>query len=297
MLLQLKIVYKFVPHAICIKNPMKTQYATKNSMQNDELTAKRLRRTILQMIHAAGSGHPGGSFSCLDILMSLFASIVRYRPEEPNWPERDRVVLSKGHGVPALYAVLAECGFFSKDWLMSLRKLDSPLQGHPDVVRLPAVEAATGSLGQGLSIAQGMALSARLDKSSRRVFCIIGDGESQEGQIWETAMSAPKFGLDNFCVILDYNHGQIDGPSDEVMPLDPVVDKWRAFNWEVTEVDGHDREALKTTLESRTQSKPHFVVAHTVKGKGVSFMEGDIGWHGKAPTDEELEEALKELQE
>ena len=262
---------------------------------NTDDKARELRATILKMIHQAKSGHPGGSFSVLDIIMTLFADVVRHDSKNPTWEDRDRMVLSKGHGVPALYAVLAEAGYFPKDWLMTLRNIGSPLQGHPDRVRLPASEAATGSLGQGMSIAQGMALACQLDKRDSRVFCVIGDGESQEGQVWECAMSAPKFKLDNFTVILDYNHGQIDGRSDDVMSLEPVLDKWRAFNWNVLEVDGHDREALRKTLVQKQSDKPTFICAHTVKGKGVSFMEGGIEWHGAAPNDEQLEKALKEL--
>lgn len=268
--------------------------ATKN-LQNTDAERAELAAQILRMIHAAKSGHPGGSLSCLDILMTLFSGVVRCRPEEPEWPDRDRVVLSKGHGVPALYAVLSRMNYFPSDWLMSLRQLGSPLQGHPDRVRLPAVEAATGSLGQGLSIAQGMAMAQKLDGRDAKTFCIIGDGESQEGQIWETAMSAPKYKLDNFIVVLDYNHGQIDGRSDDVMSLEPVADKWKAFNWDVSTVDGHDRSALKAELSKPLNGKPKFIVAETVKGKGVSFMETVIEWHGKAPNDEQLKEALKEL--
>lgn len=274
---------------------MSTQQATQTIDYTDDHKARELRAVILKMIHAAKSGHPGGSLSCLDVLMTLFSGIVRFDPNNPTWEDRDRVVLSKGHGVPALYAVLAEVGFFPKDWLMSLRQLGSPLQGHPDQVRLPASEAATGSLGQGLSIAQGMALACRLDKRDSKVFCVVGDGEIQEGQIWEAAMSAPKFELDNLTVILDYNHGQIDGRSDDIMNLEPIVDKWKAFNWNVLEVDGHDRAALKEVLPTRVKGKPTFIVAHTIKGKGVSFMESVIDWHGVAPKDDELAKALKEL--
>lgn len=260
---------------------------------NDE-TAKRLKAEILKMIHAGKSGHPGGSLSCLDILMTLFGDILRFDATRPDWEDRDRFILSKGHGVPALYAVLAECGFFPKDWLMSLRQLGSPLQGHPDRVRIYATEAATGSLGQGLSIAQGIALAGKIDKKDYRVFCLIGDGETQEGQIWEAAMSAPKFKLDNLTLITDYNHGQIDGRTEEVMGLEPLVDKWRAFNWHVLEVDGHDRDALKKTLSSKKSERPTMIIAHTVKGKGISFMEGVIDWHGVAPNDEQLQKALGE---
>lgn len=255
-----------------------------------------LRARILRMIHAAGSGHPGGSLSCLEILTTLFSDVLRFRPDEPLWDDRDRLILSKGHGVPALYAVLAEVGCLSKDSLMSLRKRGSPLQGHPDRTRLPVMEAATGSLGQGLSIAQGIALATRLDGRDSRVFCVCGDGEIQEGQVWEAAMSAAKFGLKNLTMILDYNHGQIDGRPEEIMALEPLMDKWKAFRWETYEVDGHDRDALQKMLSAESSSgQPRFVLAHTVKGKGVSFMEGGIDWHGKAPSDEELKTALKEL--
>ena len=264
-------------------------------LKNNEETSKKLRREILRATHHSKSGHPGGSFSCLEIIMTLFSDVMNYDPLNPNWEDRDRFIISKGHGVPALYAVLAESGYFPEEWMMTLRKLGSPLQGHPDPFRVPAVEAATGSLGQGLSMAQGMAMGIKLDKKESHVYCLIGDGESQEGQIWEAAMSAPKFGLDNLTVITDFNHGQIDGRSDEVMCLDPLVDKWKAFNWNVIEVDGHDREALKKTLPKTMAGQPTMIIAHTIKGKGVSFMEGVIGWHGVAPNDDELERALKEL--
>lgn len=265
------------------------------TFENSKETANRLRAKILQMIHAARSGHPGGSFSALEIVMTLFHSVLRYRSTEPLWEDRDRFVISKGHAIPALYAVLSEVGYFPEEWLMTLRKLGSPLQGHPDVFRMPAVEAATGSLGQGLSIAQGMALAQKIDGRSSRTFCLIGDGESQEGQIWETAMSAPKFKLNNLTLILDYNHGQIDGPTDEVMSLEPVLEKWRAFNWNVLEVDGHDQKKLAEILSQQDQERPTFILARTTKGRGVSFMESNISWHGSAPNDEQLQSALKEL--
>lgn len=276
------------------KNDFKSMLVRK--VKSDESTARRLRGVILQMIHAAKSGHPGGSLSAIDIILTLFADIMRYDPEKPDWDDRDRFVLSKGHAVPALYAVLAEAGYFPTDWLFTLRRLGSPLQGHPDRIRLYASEAATGSLGQGLSIAQGMALSGKLDKKDFKVFCLIGDGETQEGQIWEAAMSAAKYQLGNLVVITDFNRGQIDGTSDEVMSLNPLADKWRAFNWNVTEVDGHDRSALKQTLSKNDVTKPTMVIAHTIKGKGISFMEKAIDWHGIAPSDDELKKALKELE-
>ncbi|MBN8554002.1 MAG: transketolase [Deltaproteobacteria bacterium] len=274
----------------------KPENISSQKLINDDATAKRLRAVILKMIHAGKSGHPGGSFSCLEIIMTLFGDILRFDAKNPEWDERDRFILSKGHGVPALYAVLAECGFFPKDWLLTLRQLGSPLQGHPDRLRIPATEAATGSLGQGLSIAQGMAMAGKMDKKDFRVYCVMGDGEIQEGQVWEAAMSAPKFKLDNLTAIIDFNHGQIDGTSDEVMSLDPLADKWKAFNWNVVEVQGHDRKELRKILPTRVSGKPTLVIAHTIKGKGISFMEKIIDWHGVAPNDEQLAKALKELE-
>jgi transketolase len=279
---------------------MKTQTTSKSDfkalLKNNDEVARQLRVKILQMIHAAKSGHPGGSFSVLEILMTLFGDVMRFDPENPEWEDRDRCILSKGHGVPALYAVLAESGFFPTDWLMSLRQLGSPLQGHPDRFRMPAVEAATGSLGQGLSIAQGIALAGKVDRKDYRVYCVMGDGEIQEGQVWEAAMSAPKFKLDNLTAIIDYNHGQIDGRTDDVMNLEPLMDKWRSFNWNTVEVDGHNRDDLKVALKKTKKDSPTLILAHTIKGKGVSFMEGGIDWHGVAPNDDELARAIKELQ-
>jgi transketolase len=257
-----------------------------------------LRIDNLTAIATAGSGHPGGTLSVMDILQTLFFAEMRHRPNEPHWPERDRVVLSKGHAVPALYTVLAHAGYFSRDMLPSLRQLGSPLQGHPANFLMPGVEASTGSLGQGLSIALGMALASKLDGDKFRVYAIIGDGESEEGQIWEAAMAAPKYKLDNLCLILDHNKGQIDGPVKEVMDIDPIADKWRAFNWNVvTLADGHDYEQIGRALDEAraAKGKPTFIVAETVKGKGVSFMEGKIGWHGVAPNKEQLAQAVAEL--
>ena len=260
--------------------------------------ARELRIWIIQMLAEAGSGHPGGSLSAIDILTVLYFHTMRHRPQEPDWALRDRFILSKGHGVPALYAVLAKSGYFRMEELLSLRKTKSRLQGHPVRGSVPGIEASTGSLGQGLSIAQGLALASKMDGNPYRVFCMIGDGETQEGQIWETAMSAPKFGLDNLVVFLDYNKGQIDGPIKEVMDLEPLADKWISFNWDVQEIDGHDIPKIISALE-RTRTilgKPHLIVAHTVKGKGVSFMENKIEWHGKAPTKEEALQAIRELE-
>ena len=260
--------------------------------------AKELRVWIIRMLAEAGSGHPGGSLSAIDILTVLYFHSLRHRPLEPDWAVRDRFILSKGHGVPALYAALAKSGYFPMEELLTLRKTGSRMQGHPVAGTVPGVEASTGSLGQGLSIAQGLAMASKLDGDTYRVFSMIGDGESQEGQIWETAMSAPKFGLDNLIVFLDYNNGQIDGHTREIMSLEPVGDKWGAFNWDVQDIDGHDIPKIISAIE-RTRNikgKPHLIIGCTVKGKGVSFMEDNIEWHGKAPSKEEAESAIEEIQ-
>lgn len=272
----------------------------KEPRQRTDPTAltRRLRERIIRMIEAAGSGHPGGSLSIIDILAVLYTEFLNHRPQEPAWPDRDRVILSKGHACPALYAVMAHTGYFAESELLQLRKLGHPLQGHPDRLRLPGIEVSTGSLGQGLSIAIGMALAARLDKKEFHTWCILGDGEVQEGQIWEAAMSAPKFKLSNLTAIVDYNGGQIDGPVSEIMDLHPLADKFRAFNWKTLEIDGHDftqiREALTRAQEEK--ERPVAIIAKTIKGKGVSFMEGNIAWHGKAPSKEEADKAVAEVQ-
>jgi len=257
-----------------------------------------LRIDNLTAIAAAGSGHPGGTLSVMDILQTLFFAEMRHRPAEPHWPERDRLVLSKGHAVPALYTVLAHAGYFSRDMLPSLRRLGSPLHGHPANFLFPGIEASTGSLGQGLSVALGMALGARLDGGKSRVYAIIGDGESEEGQIWEAAMAAPKYALDNLCVVLDHNKGQIDGFVRDVMDIEPIAEKWRAFNWNVLAIDGHDYGEIGAAFDKAraTKGKPTLIVAETVKGKGVSFMECKIGWHGVAPNKEQLAQAVAELE-
>jgi transketolase len=257
-----------------------------------------LRADILTMLAEAGSGHPGASLSSIDLITTLYYYKLRHRPSDPAWPDRDRFVLSKGHAVPALYAVLSHFDYLPREELRTLRKLGSRLQGHACNRWTPGVEASTGSLGQGLSIALGMALAARLDGDRFRVFCMIGDGESQAGQIWEAALAAPKFGLDNLCVLADYNQGQNDRLVREVMPtLEPAADKWRAFNWHVVEIDGHDFDQILDALDEaeRTRGKPTLVLARTVKGKGVSFMELDMKWHGIAPTREEAERAIAEI--
>jgi transketolase len=257
-----------------------------------------LRIDNLNAIAAAENGHPGGTLSAMDIMQTLFFVEMSHRPKEPRWPDRDRLVLSKGHAVPALYTILAHAGYFSRDLLPTLRRLGSPLQGHPADFLLPGIEASTGSLGQGFSMAIGMALGVRLDGRRSRVYAIIGDGESEEGQIWEAAMSAPKYKLDNLCVVLDHNKGQIDGYVKDVMNIEPIADKWRAFNWNVLTIDGHDYQQIAGAFQQArdTRGQPTFIIAETVKGKGVSFMENQIGWHGIAPNKEQLAQAVAELQ-
>lgn len=259
--------------------------------------SKELRVDIIRMLVEAGSGHPGGSLSCIDILVTLFFHKMRHRPAEPNWLDRDRFVLSKGHCVPALYAVLAKAGYLSREELLSLRKLNSRLQGHPDRHRLPGIEASTGSLGQGLSVALGMALAGKSSKKDYRVYCMISDGESQAGQVWEAAMAAPKFKLDNLCVLLDYNKIQLSGAVKDIMNLEPLINKWRAFNWNTLEIDGHNFQEIICSLNEAesVKEKPTLILCHTTKGKGVSFMEGKWEWHGKAPSREEGERAVQEI--
>jgi len=262
-----------------------------------ERIAHTLRRHVVEMVGKAGSGHPGGSLSAADIMAVLyFGDVLKVRPANPAWPDRDRFVLSKGHAAPILYAALAERGFFPVEILPTLRQLGSILQGHPDARKVPGVEVSTGSLGQGLSLAVGMALAGKVDKKSYRVWALVGDGESEEGQIWEAAMAAAHYKLDNLTAIVDHNHLQIDGPICEVMSPEPLADKWRAFGWDVVEVDGHNiQDLLKVFSAPPAQGKPRAIIAETVKGKGVSYMEGLAAWHGKAPKGEELDRALAEL--
>jgi transketolase len=267
-----------------------------------ESIAREGRVQIIRMLTHAGSGHPGGSLSVIDILTPLYFNRMRYDPKRPHWEDRDRFVLSKGHCVPAQYYCMAKGGFFPMDRLITLRKLGSPLQGHPDRVMLPGVEAATGSLGQGLSVALGMALGLKLAGKGARVYCVLGDGEIQEGQVWESFMSGPKLGapahqLDNLCVILDYNGIQLDNFVKKILDLEPVTDKLKAFGWPVLEVNGHDIAQVDKALDQAEATKggPTFIVAHTIKGKGVSFMENDPEWHGKSPKPEEAVRAIQEI--
>jgi transketolase len=272
-------------------------------MQAQELAklANELRIDIIEMLTEAKSGHPGGSLSAIDIITALWFHEMRGIEPGRLADTRDRFVLSKGHAVPALYAVLAKKGFIPHEELKTLRRTGSRLQGHPDRVRMPIVEASTGSLGQGLSVAQGLALGMKLDKKPSRIYCLLGDGEIQEGQVWEAAMSAAKFELSNLCAIVDCNNGQIDGTVDSVMPVEPLVDKWRAFGWHVIDINGHDMEQILGAFrEARMvaeggETKPFMILARTVKGKGVSFMENQIGWHGVAPKAAEAAKAKEEL--
>jgi transketolase len=260
---------------------------------------KQMRIDIIRMIEAAGNGHPGGSLSIIDILTVLYWKFLKHDPKKPDWEGRDRFILSKGHACPALYSVMAHRGYFPVADLMTLRKLGSPLQGHPDRLRLPGIEFSTGSLGQGLSVGVGMACAAKLDKKDWKTVVVLGDGEMQEGQCWEAFMSAPKFKLDNLIAIVDFNNGQIDGPVNEVMNLEPLADKLKTFNWEVQAIDGHDLAAVEKALAkawSAKDGKPQCIVAKTIKGKGVSFMENNIAWHGNAPKKEDADKAVKEIE-
>jgi len=260
--------------------------------------AKRIRRHIISMIGKAGSGHPGGSLSAVEILTSLYFAVLRHNPSDPQWSDRDRFILSKGHAAPLLYAVLAECGYFPVDELLSLRQLDSRLQGHTDRTLTPGVEMSAGSLGQGLSFAIGVALAGRLNLKDYRVYVLLGDGECNEGQVWEAAMAAAHFKLDNLVAIVDNNGQQIDGWNREVMNIEPFGEKWQAFGWHILEVNGHDITQLIQAYRQARQvkGKATVIIAHTIKGKGVSFMENNPDFHGKAPNAEQVEIALKELE-
>jgi transketolase len=261
--------------------------------------AKNVRAGIIEAVTAAKSGHPGGSLSVADILTVLYFGKMNIDPENPKWEDRDRLILSKGHVAPALYAVLAERGYFPKEKLTTLRKFGSMLQGHPDMKSTPGVDMSTGSLGQGLSVANGMALAAKLDKKEFQIYVILGDGEVQEGQVWEAAMSAAHYKLDNVTAILDNNGLQIDGPNDEVMNINPIDEKFAAFGWNVIKVaDGHDLEAIgKAVDEAKSvKGKPSIIIAKTVKGKCVSYMENQCAWHGTAPNDEQKRIALEDIE-
>lgn len=258
---------------------------------------KQNRRDIVRMTHHAGSGHPGGSLSAIEVLTVLFVKRMRVRPEEPMWPERDMFFLSKGHATPGYYTAMASRGFFPREELMTFRDYDTRLQGHPSNMHLPGVDISSGSLGQGLSVANGAALAAKINGYDSRFYCMIGDGEAQEGQVWEASMNAGARGIDNVCAILDKNEIQLDDLVDEVKSLGDAAAKWRAFGWHVIEIDGHDIRAIDAAFDEAeaTKGKPTMIIAHTIKGKGVSYMENTHKWHGLAPNDEELQIALEEL--
>jgi len=263
-----------------------------------EALARKVRATVVRIIYEAGSGHPGGSLSCVDILLTLYFQEMRHDPSNPAWAERDRFILSKGHAAPALYTVLAEAGYMPTGLLGSLRGFTSPLQGHPDALKTPGVEVSSGSLGNGLSLSAGISAALRLDGRGSRVYCLLGDGECDEGLVWEAAMLAAHLKLGNLTAIVDRNGLQIDGCTEDVVCLDPLTDKWRAFNWNVLEADGHDYAQIMAALDAarRHTDGPTAIIAKTVKGKGVSFMEGVAAFHGKPPSKEQLDQALRELE-
>ena len=271
--------------------------AAETSLAELEAIARRLRRHIIRMIGQAGSGHPGGSLSAVEILTALYFRVLRVDPQDPARPDRDRFILSKGHAAPALYAVLAERGFFPVEELMTLRQLGSRLQGHPDMTATPGVEMTSGCEGLGLSFGIGHALALKMDGRPSRVYVLLGDGECQEGQVWEAALFAHHHKLDNLTAIVDRNRIQLSGFTEDIIALDPLKEKWQAFGWQALEIDGHSFPQLFHALEAArsTRGRPTVLIARTVKGKGVSFMENNPEFHGKPPTPAELEQALKEL--
>jgi transketolase len=261
-------------------------------------TANRMRQNIIKMIGAAGSGHPGGSLSATELVAALFFKVMRHDPKKPAWPDRDRFILSKGHACPVLYCAYAEAGYIDPALLMTLRKLGSPLQGHPDRRFLPILEASTGSLGNGLSIGMGMALAGRLDQKDYRVYVMLGDGECQEGQVWEAAMFAGYHKLDSLCAIVDYNKIQLDDWVAKILDLEPLAAKWESFGWRAITINGNNMEEVLDAFEQAkmTSGKPTVIIANTIKGKGVSFMENNVEFHGTAPTPDQVKKALDELE-
>lgn len=259
--------------------------------------AQNIRIDIIRAIHAAGSGHPGGSLSAADIVTALYFREMNIDPKNPKMLTRDKFILSKGHAGPVQYAALAEKGFFPKEDLLTLRKMGSKLQGHPDMKKVPGIEMSTGSLGQGFSVSVGMALANTMDNNEGRIYVLLGDGEIQEGIVWEAAMSAAHYGLDNLTAILDWNGLQIDGKNEDVMTVSPVDEKFKSFGWNVLYIDGHNFDEIVEAFNKarNTEGKPTVIIAKTIKGKGVSFMENNPGWHGKAPSDEEAKKAVEEL--
>lgn len=260
--------------------------------------AKEIKVEIIKMIYKAQSGHPGGSLSAADIVTALYFEILNIDPNRPNWEERDRFILSKGHACPVWYVCLAEKGFFPKENLAKLRKIGGILQGHPDMCKVPGLDMTTGSLGQGLSAGVGMALGAKTKGLQFKTYVMLGDGEINEGQVWEAAMSANKFKLNNLIAMIDYNNLQLDGQCNEVMPIEPLADKWQSFGWDVKEIDGHNMHEILTVFYDlkKQQENPTIIIAHTIKGKGVSYMENQLNWHGKAPNEEQFQQAMKELE-
>ncbi|MCD8122540.1 MAG: transketolase [Clostridiales bacterium] len=264
-----------------------TDYQTKTT---------EIRKKVLKMLFQAGSGHPGGSLSCVEILTALYYNVMNINPHDPQWDDRDRFVMSKGHGCPTLYVILADLGFFPEKDLWTLRKISSDLQGHPDMHKTPGIDVSTGSLGQGVSIALGMALAAKYQEKDYKVYALIGDGECQEGLVWEMAMAATNYRADNFTVLLDHNGIQLDGPIEEIMSLGDICRKFDAFGFQCFSVDGHDIDAIAEALLANSDGRPKFIECRTVKGKGVSFMENQTAWHGKVPDAKQLKKALEELE-
>lgn len=281
-------------------SPGSTSLSNKFNLSTAELEemAKKLRRHVITMIATAGSGHPGGSLSAADIITALYFRVLRHDPENPQWSGRDRFILSKGHAAPILYAALAEAGYFPLAELETLRKMDSRLQGHTDRTLTPGVEMSAGSLGMGLSFAIGIALAARLDSRTYRTYALLSDGECEEGQTWEAALAAAHFKLDNITAMVDCNGIQLSGRTCDIMNVEPLIRKWRAFGWHVIDIDGHNFDQILAAFSKaeKTKGRPTVITARTIKGKGVSFMENNVAFHGKAPTREEAERALKELE-
>ena len=268
-----------------------------NNIEELQEIAKKIRRGIIESVYSGQSGHPGGSLSIADIMAVLYFYEMNINPQNPKDENRDRLVLSKGHCAPALYSALANRGFFDVDELQTLRNIESRLQGHPDMKKIPGVDMTTGSLGQGLSAANGMAIAGKLDNKDYRVYCILGDGEIEEGQIWEAAMASNKYKLDNLCVIVDNNNLQIDGTIEEVMSSYPIDEKFRSFGFQVINIDGHNIQEIIDAFDvaRNVKEKPTCIIAKTIKGKGVSFMENQVGWHGKAPNEEQYRQAMEEI--
>ena len=261
-------------------------------------TATQMRMKVIDMIYKAQSGHPGGALSAADFVTACYFKFMQVDPQQPRWPDRDRMILSKGHVCPIQYACLATLGFFPEEELDTLRKEGSKLQGHPSMNKCPGIDISTGSLGQGLACGVGMAIAGKLDQKDYKVFCVVGDGEAQEGEIWEAANTAHRYQLDNVIVFLDDNGLQLDGPTEEIMPNGDLGEKFRAFGWEVLYADGHDMEDLVASIEkcyASRNGKPKAIIGKTVKGKGVSYMENQVGWHGMAPNKEQYEQAMAEL--